>query len=106
MMKRILPAMLTLCLLLTCCPAPAEETPAFDGTLKMENGTLLPMLNMNDPRDPDYTNEGSDILRYCVYVETDNDTDNDGLDGPDQPGLRAGFQRIRRDRPPRSRGVL
>ena len=79
MMKRILPAMLTLCLLLACCPAPAEETPAFDGTLKMENGTLLPMLKLNDPRDPDYMNEGSDILRYCVYVETDNDTDNDGL---------------------------
>ena len=35
MMKRILPVLLTLCLLLTCCPAPAEETQAFDGTLKM-----------------------------------------------------------------------
>ncbi len=29
-------------------------------------------------RDEDYTNEGSDILRFCVWVETDYDTDLDG----------------------------
>ncbi len=26
----------------------------------------------------DYSNENSDIIRYCVYVETDYDTDSDG----------------------------
>ncbi len=37
------------------------------------------MCRYSNPRDPGYSNENSDILRYCVYVETDNDTDNDGM---------------------------
>ena len=51
----------------------------FDGNLKIKDGKLLPMLNYSDMRDAEYTNEGSDIKRFCVYVETDYDTDNDGM---------------------------
>ena len=36
------------------------------------------MLSVSDLRDENYTNEGSDILRFCVWVETDYDTDFDG----------------------------
>ncbi len=56
-----------------------EETPEYDGNLIIKDGLLEPMCNFSDMRDPYYTNEGSDILRFCVYVETDNDTDNDGM---------------------------
>lgn len=31
-------------------------------------------------RSENYTNDGSDIYRFCVYVETDYDTDADGMD--------------------------
>lgn len=57
----------------------AEAPDSFDGSLQIENGTLLPMCEYSNPRDPAYSNENSDILRFCVYVETDNDTDNDGM---------------------------
>ncbi len=57
---------------------PADERIEYDGNLHIENGTLLPMLNYSNPRDSYYTNETSDILRFCVYIETDYDTDSDG----------------------------
>lgn len=57
----------------------SAETEKYDGQLKFKDGTILPMCEFSDPRDPKYSNKNSDILRYCVYVETDNDTDNDGL---------------------------
>ena len=60
-------------------PALAEDAAPYDGGLRIEDGTLLPMCEYSDPRDPAYSNENSDILRFCVYVETDNDTDNDGM---------------------------
>ena len=47
--------------------------------LRIENGALQPILEVSDLRAPDYSNEDSDILRFCVYVETDHDTDNDGM---------------------------
>ena len=47
--------------------------------LVVRDGVLQPVLEVSDMRDPAYTNEGSDVLRFCVYVETDNDTDNDGM---------------------------
>ena len=50
-----------------------------DDILKIEDGMLQPMLQYSDPRASDYSNEDSDILRFCVYVETDHDTDNDGM---------------------------
>ena len=103
MKKRFLSAFITICLLVasfavsseknfTAMAAPEKETTettkesdesskdnGFDGNLKIEDGTLLPMLNYSDMRDDEYTNEGSDIQRFCVYVETDYDTDNDGM---------------------------
>ncbi len=47
--------------------------------LVLEDGGLQPMLQWSDLREADYTNENSDILRFCVYVETDYDTDADGM---------------------------
>ncbi len=46
--------------------------------LVVENGMLQPVLTWSDLRKSGYTNEDSDIIRFCVYVETDHDTDNDG----------------------------
>ena len=54
----------------------AEEA---ESILKIEDGALQPIWEVTDLRDPDYTNDDSDILRFCVYVETDHDTDHDGL---------------------------
>ena len=67
--------------MLTACVIPvwAEDNLPHDGGLRIEEGTLLPMCEYSDPRDPGYSNENSDILWFCVYVETDNDTDNDGM---------------------------
>lgn len=77
---RILTALLAVFVLAACAvPAWAEEPLPGDGGLRIEDGTLLPMCEYSDPRDPKYSNENSDILRFCVYVETDNDTDNDGM---------------------------
>jgi len=61
---------------------PAVETPAIapisgDG-LVIENGMAQQIASYTDPMKEDYTNEGSELLRFVVYVETDNDTDMDG----------------------------
>lgn len=56
-----------------------SSSPKYDGNLRISDGLLQPMLEYSSPDDPEYTNEGSDIIRYCVYVETDHDTDNDGM---------------------------
>ena len=57
---------------------PEENQAQYDGNLHIENGSPQPMLRYSDLRDENYTNEYSDILRFCVYVETDYDTDADG----------------------------
>lgn len=62
-------------LLLAFLPAGAEEA---GSPLKVENGMMQPILNWSNLRDEQYTNENSDILRFCVWVETDRDTDLDG----------------------------
>ena len=72
---RIMGALLLLCLFLTSACAETIEEPGF---LKVENGVLQPVIEWSDLRDDDYTNEGKDILRFCVWVETDYDTDLDG----------------------------
>lgn len=56
------------------------------GTIK--NGTVVrplfhdgrsaPIFPFTAAEDSDYSNEDSSIIRYCVYVETDYDTDGDG----------------------------
>ena len=57
----------------------SEPTPKNIDFLVIEDGLLQPVLNVSDLRDPNYTNEDSEVLRFCVYVETDNDTDGDGM---------------------------
>ena len=65
-----------------CGAAPGGElstaTEVSVDKLVFEDGMAQPILTYTNLRDEDYTNEGSDILRYCVYVETDHDTDGDG----------------------------
>ena len=57
------------------------SVPAFgdEGALIVADGMMQPMLQYSDPRDPGYSNADSEIIRFCVYVETDHDTDSDGL---------------------------
>ena len=54
---------------------PAADTAQ---VLDIQNGAPQPILEVSDLRDPNYSNENSDIIRFCVYVETDYDTDGDG----------------------------
>ena len=70
-----------LCILTLCIAgfAAAETPETAGGQLRIENGMMQPMLNWSDMRAENYTNEGSDILRFCVWVETDYDTDFDGF---------------------------
>ena len=66
-----------LCMAMGILPASAakenDKTPVF------ADGMAQPVLTYTNLRELDYTNEGSDILRFCVYVETDYDTDSDGM---------------------------
>ena len=87
-MFRKLIAVMTSMLLLAGCGSAAvtvnEKTSTvddqgYDGNLRVEDGMLQPMLNYISADDPNCTGEDSDIIRYCVYVETDHDTDNDGM---------------------------
>ena len=43
--------------------------------IQIEDGMAQPMLKYSDINTP---NKDSEILRFCVYVETDHDTDGDG----------------------------
>ena len=67
-------ALALLMLLTLFVPAFADE-----GALIVEDGMMQPILQYSDPRAADYSNADSEILRFCVYVETDHDTDSDGL---------------------------
>ncbi|MER2150667.1 MAG: CocE/NonD family hydrolase [Candidatus Limivicinus sp.] len=77
-MKKTLCMLLALLMLLSLGSAAFAEGDV-DDVLRIENGALQPILEVSDLRDPDYSNENSDILRFCVYVETDHDTDSDGM---------------------------
>ena len=70
----LLPAviLLGLTLLMAGC-SPGEQG---DGQLRFENGMAQPLLTFSKMDAP---NKDSEILRYCVYVETDHDTDGDGM---------------------------
>ena len=46
--------------------------------MKIVDGMAAPMVSFSEIK-PGYTNKGSDILRFAVYVETDYDTDRDGM---------------------------
>ena len=72
-------ALLLLVSLVGCAgEAPASKAADSTGTPAFQDGMAQPMLTWSSYRADPYTNEGSDILRFCVYVETDHDTDNDG----------------------------
>ncbi len=59
-----------------CGTAPAGlEKSSYDGLLHIEDGMAQPMVKYSDIKTD---NQDSDILRFCVYVETDHDTDGDG----------------------------
>ena len=60
-------------------PETAQPNASAESALVVKDGMLQPILRYSDPRAADYSNENSDILRYCVYVETDHDTDSDGM---------------------------
>ena len=55
------------------------DSEALTQGLIIEDGMAQPMLTYSDYLGEGYSNENSDILRFTVYVETDNDTDGDGL---------------------------
>lgn len=59
--------------LLSACAG--SDSKKYDGKLKIEDGMAMPMTLYSDPS---ADNANSNILRYCVYVETDHDTDGDG----------------------------
>ena len=59
--------------------APATDTesaPRYDGLPHFEKGMAKQMTAYSGP---DMPNAKSEILRFCVYVETDLDTDGDGM---------------------------
>ena len=68
--SKLLCSVLILCLLCTLCFA--EEK-------KEENGILQPVIQYSSIRDPGFDNAVSENMTFCVYVETDHDTDNDGM---------------------------
>lgn len=46
--------------------------------MQLENGMTKPIINYSDSTYKNYNNSKSEILRFCVYVESDYDTDLDG----------------------------
>ena len=70
-----------LSVILACVPLTmAAASEGNMGPLSVKNGMLQPVFTCTDAVSSDYTNEGSDLLRFCVWVETDYDTDGDGKD--------------------------
>lgn len=81
-MKKQFSLLLFLCVCLAAylVPASAEDSAGRTGTVPVfEGGEAQPVFRYTNLRDSNYTNDGSDILRFCVYVETDHDTDGDGM---------------------------
>ena len=70
---------LCVCLCMAMGILPASAAKESDKTPVFADGMAQPVLTYTNLRELDYTNEGSDILRFCVYVETDYDTDSDGM---------------------------
>lgn len=79
MKKAILWVLVLALLMVSLAGLAEEEATQYDGDLIIEDGLPQPMLEYADFLDP-YVNQGDGgVLRFCVYVETDNDTDNDGM---------------------------
>ena len=60
----------------SCSGASALEPSKANAGMRFVDGMAQPILTYSSPQTP---NEDSDILRLCVYVETDHDTDGDGM---------------------------
>lgn len=43
-----------------------------------DQGLHDPVVKLSNPYDLNYSNDNSEILRFCVWIETDFDTDGDG----------------------------
>ena len=73
MKKKTVGAVILTCvmILLAGCSKKNAVMPVF------EDGMAQPVFPYTEVTD-DYDNEGSSIVRYCVWVETDNDMDRDG----------------------------
>ena len=69
---------LFICLALLCGCTKSSSASDKKGMI-FENGLAMPFVTYSNLRSKDYSNTDSDIMRFCVYVETDNDTDNDGM---------------------------
>ena len=80
--KRFIVTLLLLSLVVSALTSCGSKNSSSNDTssskLLFEDGKAMPVFEYKDLRSSDYTNEGSDILRFMVYVETDYDTDNDG----------------------------
>ena len=66
------------CIILLVCIALLLPCAVLGEGMIIENGMAQPMARYTDAQSLRYTNAGSDLLRYVVYVETDYDTDLDG----------------------------
>ncbi|MBQ0028445.1 MAG: S8 family serine peptidase [Lachnospiraceae bacterium] len=61
------------------CSISVEVDATLSAGLKYNaDGTLAPILEVGDATEYGYTNAKSDVYRFCVWVETDYDTDKDG----------------------------
>ena len=82
-MKKIVAILMaSVLLLMTGCAGgqstpETPEQPSVSGMV-IEDGLAIQIASYTDPMDLSYTNEGSELLRFVVYVETDLDTDMDG----------------------------
>ena len=74
----LLAALLTLGMSLGALAEAKSDAPQYDGNLIIKDGLLQPMTTLADFTDVNVNAGDSGIYRFCVYVETDNDTDNDG----------------------------
>ena len=61
---------MTLMIVVCSCFSAMGASPKGTGMV-FENGMAQPILQWSDWRSAEYGNEESDILRFCVYVETD-----------------------------------
>ena len=66
------------CIILLVCIALLLPCAVLGEGMIIANGMAQPMARYTDAQSLRYTNAGSDLLRYVVYVETDYDTDLDG----------------------------
>lgn len=86
-MKRLFFVLMTMLVLCQCfdvctvraddlCGTATETEKASCAGMRFQDGMAQPILSYSAP---DMPNKDSEILRLCVYVETDHDTDGDGM---------------------------